>query len=79
MTMKFVLAAAGLLSLLASGVVQAQAPPATKPVPAAGEKAKPAAAAKPRTARSLECSKEADAKNVHGKERKKFMSTCKKG
>jgi len=33
---------------------------------------------KPRTAASLECSKEADTKGVHGKERKKFMSECKK-
>jgi hypothetical protein len=33
---------------------------------------------KPRTAASLECSKEADTKGVHGKERKKFMSDCKK-
>ena len=38
-----------------------------------------AAAAKPeRTAKSLECSKQANAKNVHGKERKKFMSKCKR-
>jgi hypothetical protein len=36
-------------------------------------------AEKPRTAASLECSKEADTKGVHGKERKKFMSECKKG
>jgi hypothetical protein len=35
-------------------------------------------AEKPRSAASLECSKEADTKGVHGKERKKFMSSCKK-
>jgi hypothetical protein len=35
-------------------------------------------AEKPRTAASLQCSKDADAKGVHGKERKKFMSECKK-
>lgn len=35
--------------------------------------------AKPRTAASLECSKQADAKGLHGKERKKFRSECKKG
>ena len=29
-------------------------------------------------AESLECSKEADAKGLHGKERKKFRSDCKK-
>ena len=34
--------------------------------------------AKPRTPGSLECSKEADAKGLHGKERKKFRSECKK-
>ena len=32
-----------------------------------------------RSAASLECSKEADAKGLHGKERKKFRSECKKG
>ena len=35
-------------------------------------------AEKPRTPGSLECSKEADAKGLHGKERKKFRSECKK-
>ena len=35
--------------------------------------------AKPRTAQSLECSKEADAKGLKGKERKKLRSECKKG
>jgi len=33
---------------------------------------------KPRTSASLECSKEADGKSLHGKARKKFMSECKK-
>ncbi|MCA6124397.1 phosphate starvation-inducible protein PsiF [Bradyrhizobium sp. WSM 1704] len=33
---------------------------------------------KQRSAESLECSKEADAKGLHGKERKKFRSECKK-
>ena len=33
---------------------------------------------KPRSAASLECSKEADTKGLHGKERKKFTSECKK-
>jgi hypothetical protein len=31
-----------------------------------------------RSAASLECSKEADAKGLHGKERKKFRSECKR-
>jgi hypothetical protein len=34
--------------------------------------------AKPRTAVSLACSGQADAKGVHGKDRTKFMSSCKK-
>jgi psiF repeat len=33
---------------------------------------------KPRSAESLECSKQADAKGLHGKERKKFRAECKK-
>jgi psiF repeat len=33
---------------------------------------------KPRSAASLECSKEADAKGLHGKERKKFRAECKR-
>jgi glucose/arabinose dehydrogenase len=35
-------------------------------------------AEKPRTAASLECSKEAEAKGLHGKERRKFRRECKK-
>jgi hypothetical protein len=40
---------------------------------------KKATEAKPRTAKSLECSKQADAKGLHGKERKIFREKCKKG
>ena len=50
--------------------------------PAKSDTAAPAASdkkmAKPRTAASRECSKEADAKGLHGKERKKFRAECKK-
>jgi hypothetical protein len=62
-------------SLLLAGSAPAQTPaPAATPAPTAkAEKAQ-----KPRTAASLECSKEADAKGLHGKERKKFRSECKK-
>jgi hypothetical protein len=31
-----------------------------------------------RTAKSLDCSKQADTKGLHGKPRKSFMSSCKK-
>jgi invasion protein IalB len=59
-------------SLLFAGAAVAQTPaPAASPAPAAK-------AEKPRSAASLECSKEADAKGLHGKERKKFRSDCKK-
>jgi hypothetical protein len=49
------------------------APAATTPAPAS-----PSSSAKPRSAASMECSKEADAKGLKGKERKKFRSECKK-
>jgi hypothetical protein len=72
------------LFLISTAFAQATAPaapaPATKMAPTPATKMAPAEkkAEKPRTAASLECSKEADTKGVHGKERKKFMSECKK-
>ncbi len=36
------------------------------------------APSKPRTPASIECSKQADAKGLHGKERAKFRSKCKR-
>ena len=36
------------------------------------------APAKARTAELIECSKQADAKGLHGKERRKFRAACKK-
>jgi psiF repeat len=82
-------AGAALASLLLMSPVFAQttAPatpaPAAKTAPAKAEPAPKMAPAekktvKPRTAASVECSKEADTKSLHGKERKKFMSECKK-
>ena len=66
------------LLLMSSAFAQTATPAPATPAPAA--KAAPAEkkAEKPRTTASLECSKEADTKGVHGKERKKFMSDCKK-
>jgi hypothetical protein len=65
------------LFLISTAFAQTTAPatpaPATKMAPAEKKAEKP-----PRTAASLECSKEADGKSLHGKERKKFMSECKK-
>jgi len=81
MTISSRAAATALASLLLMSSAFAQTTAPTTPAPAA--KAAPMApaekkAAKPRTAASLECSKEADTKGVHGKERKKLMSECKK-
>ena len=83
MTLSSRAAATAVASLLLISSAFAQTTPAT-PAPAAktatAPKMAPAEmkAAKPRTAASLQCSKDADAKGVHGKERKKFMSECKK-
>ena len=52
---------------------------AQTPAPAAADTAAPAPKGKKaQTPESLECSKQADAKGLHGKERKKFRSECKK-
>ena len=73
---------AAFASLMLIGAASAQTPaptpaPATQTTPA--EKMAPGAkAAKPRTEVSLECSKQADAKKLHGEERRKFRSACKK-
>jgi hypothetical protein len=61
--------------LISSAFAQTPAPAASEP---ASKMAPAKKAEKPRSAASLECSKEADTKDVHGKERKKFMSECKK-
>ena len=79
MTISSRLAATAIASLFLVGSAFAQTT-APAPAPAPTSKMAPAAkkAEKPRSAASLECSKEADTKGVHGKERKKFMSECKK-
>ena len=74
-------AVAVLASLLLAGTAFAQTAPAAKTdTKTKTETMAPAdkKEAKPRTAESMECSKEADAKGLHGKERKKFRSECKK-
>jgi hypothetical protein len=62
--MKKILATLCMTLLLAGGAVAAE---------------KKKSEAKPRTAKSIECSKLADAKGLHGKERSKFRSKCKTG
>ena len=78
MTLSSRAAATAIASLLLMGSAFAQtaapAAPAATTAPAAKMDKKPVV----HTAASLECSKEADAKGLHGKERKKFRSECKK-
>jgi invasion protein IalB len=76
MTLSSRVAATAVASLLLMGSAFAQTPAPAAPAATAAPAAKKAE--KPRTAASLECSKEADGKNIHGKERHKFMSQCKK-
>lgn len=83
MKISSLLAAAGVAMLLAGPAAYAhsKAAPHTTTVAANTTTAKTTTtkkATKPRSAASLECSKEADAKSVHGKARKKFMRQCKK-
>ena len=77
MTISSRVAATAIASLFLIGSASAQT---AAPAPAPASKMAPAEkkAEKPRTAASLECSKEADTKSLHGKDRKKFMSECKK-
>ncbi len=68
------------LPLAAGGAVAQTAAPVAAPAGAAATMTPMAKRSeKPRTAQSLECSKKADAQNVHGKPRKTFMSKCKAG
>jgi psiF repeat len=70
------IAIASVLAFSAPAFAQSPAPAPAAPAAAPAAPAKPAA--KPRSAKSLECSKQADSQNLHGKARHKFMGTCKK-
>lgn len=83
-------AATAFASLFLMSAAFAQTP-APAPAPAPAAKAAPAAKTEPaaktatdakakpeRTAASIECSNQADAKGLKGKERKKFRSQCKR-
>jgi hypothetical protein len=77
MTISSRAAAAAFASLLLMSTAIAQtAAPAKSDTPAA--KSDTTKAPVVHSAASIECSKEADAKGLHGKERKKFRSDCKK-
>lgn len=74
----------GVLALVAAAsigntaVAQTSASAPTAQAAGAGtSSARPAKATVVRTAKSLDCSKQADAKGLHGKPRRGFMSACK--
>jgi psiF repeat len=72
MKLKLILAALATTALLSVGIAKAE--PASTPGTA---QTPPSATAKgPRSAKSIECSKQADAKGLHGKERRKFRRQC---
>jgi hypothetical protein len=64
---------AAMTACLLGGAAFAQA---TAPAPAAPATAPAKAAPVQHSAQSLECSKQADAKGLHGTERKKFRASC---
>jgi hypothetical protein len=64
--MKFLLSAFAVAAIVAGGAVL--------PAHAIDQKAQ-----KPHSAKSIECSKRADEKGLHGKARHKFRSECKRG
>jgi CelD/BcsL family acetyltransferase involved in cellulose biosynthesis len=67
----------GFAAAILTGAALAQTPAPASPT--AAPSASAPAGKHPQSAHSLECSKEADAKGVHGKARKKFREECKKG
>ncbi|WP_024515698.1 PsiF family protein [Bradyrhizobium sp. Tv2a-2] len=78
MKLSSLFAAAAVSSLLLAGPVLAQSTtaPAAKSDTAAPAAAADKKATKAHSPESIECSKQADAKGLHGKERKKFRSEC---
>jgi len=77
MTLASRLAATTLAALLVTGPAFAQtAAPAAKADTKTTAAPTGKKAPKEHSAESLECSKQADAKGLHGKERKKFRSDC---
>ena len=60
--------------LIGSAFAQTTAPAPATPAATTAPAAKKAE--KPRSSESLECSKDADAKGLKGKERKKFRKAC---
>jgi CelD/BcsL family acetyltransferase involved in cellulose biosynthesis len=81
MTRLGLLLISGCALLLPATIAISQTVPAPAPGVAAPAKAVPPAAgdASAKSAKSKECSAQADQKGLHGKARKKFRQACKKG
>lgn len=86
MTMiKTAMAAAALAFALSTGVIAQTATTTTPAKPAVTAPApttkapKAAKVTKPKSEASMACSKDADAKNLHGKPRRTFREACMKG
>jgi psiF repeat len=79
--MRTVLILAAAAAMMATGA-NAQMKPAAAPAATTTTKATHTSstatthAGKPRSAESIECSKQADAKGLHGNDRKKFHKSC---
>ncbi len=65
-------------TLLSPLVTSVSAEPATEAKPAAATEAKPAMSEADKRAKASDCSRQADAKKLHGEERKKFREACKR-
>jgi hypothetical protein len=72
-----VLAVAGSL-LAATSFAQAPPQPAAPSAPPAAKPKVKKATTAPQTPEGIECSKQADAKGLHGQERIRFRANCKK-
>ena len=77
--MRSLLVVATLVASLDAGSALAQSTtPSTQHAPAVSQTTPKSMAPKAPTQTSIECSKQADAKGLHGKARKHFRSECKK-
>jgi hypothetical protein len=77
--MQYRIALVAAVLIAGSSIAQTPSAPAGAKVPTtSAPAAKSGKAPVVRTAKSLDCSKQADAKGLHGKPRKGFMSSCKK-
>jgi psiF repeat len=63
-----------LMAIALAGTILSARPVASQTGAAMGE-----TSVQSKSAKSAECSAEADKRNLHGKERKKFRSACKRG